>query len=69
MGAPDNLTIHRLVRYDGPEYLSRLDMGKEVPEELERHLENLYFSWQDTAFHVVKRRMFETVKIAWREEQ
>lgn len=69
MGASDNLTVHRTARHDGPLYLQRLDMGKEVPPELEAHLSNLYFTWQDPAFHVVKRDMFEKARVVWREEQ
>jgi hypothetical protein len=68
MGAPDNLTVHRSVRDHGPDYLKRLDMGKEVPPELEDHLIDLYFAWQDPAFHVVKRGMYQKAKVLWRDE-
>lgn len=68
MGPPDNLTVHRSVRDHGPDYLNRLDMGKEVPPDLEEHLINLYFSWQDPAFHVVKRGMYQKAKMRWRDE-
>lgn len=69
MGLPDNLTVHRSVRHDGPMYLDRLNMGKHVPQELEDHLMNLYFAWQDPAFHVVKRGMYERAKVQWRDGQ
>ena len=69
MGEPDNLTIHRSVRHDGPEYLKRLDIGKDVPPQFEDHLLNLYFAWQDPAFHVVKRSMFDQAKAISRNEQ
>lgn len=67
MPAPDNLTVHRTIRNDGQEYLDRLGMGKQVPPALEEHLVNLYFTWQDPAFHVVDRPMFEAAKVSWRE--
>ncbi|CAM1510981.1 Fc.00g084940.m01.CDS01 [Cosmosporella sp. VM-42] len=69
MPAPDNLTVHRTVRNDGQEYLDRLGIGKEVPPELEEHLANLYFAWQDPAFHVVNRGMFEAARVIWREKK
>lgn len=69
MGAPDNLTVHRSVRTHGPEYLNHLNMGKEVPEELENHLINLYFAWQDPALHVVKREMYKEAKVLWRDQE
>ncbi|KAK2594020.1 hypothetical protein QQS21_008282 [Conoideocrella luteorostrata] len=69
MGAPDDFTVHRTVRHDGPIYLEQLNMGKSVPQDLEDHLSNLYFAWQDPAFHVVKRDIFEKAKATWRVEQ
>ncbi|KAH6989305.1 fungal-specific transcription factor domain-containing protein [Ilyonectria sp. MPI-CAGE-AT-0026] len=69
MPAPDNLTIHRTIRNDGQEYLDCLGMGKPVPLELEKHLVNLYFTWQDPAFHVVNRAMFEAAKTTWTDSQ
>ncbi|KAK7421877.1 hypothetical protein QQZ08_009755 [Neonectria magnoliae] len=69
MPAPDNLTVHRTIRNDGQEYLDRLGMGKVVPFELEEHLVNLYFAWQDPAFHVVNRAMFEAAKASWVERE
>ncbi|KAH8659465.1 fungal-specific transcription factor domain-containing protein, partial [Ilyonectria robusta] len=69
MPAPDNLTVHRTVRNDGQEYLDFLGLGKAVPPELEAHLTNLYFTWQDPAFHVVNREMFEAAKATWTDNQ
>ncbi|KAJ4174631.1 hypothetical protein NW754_005050 [Fusarium falciforme] len=69
MPAPDNLTIHRTVRNNGQEYLDRLGIGKSVPADLEEHLVNLYFTWQDAAFHVVNRAMFEEARINWRDSK
>ncbi|POR36832.1 Uncharacterized protein TPAR_02968 [Tolypocladium paradoxum] len=69
MPAPDNLTVHRTVRNDGQEYLDRLGIGKEVPHELEEHLTDLYFAWQDPTFHAVDRAMFESARISWRQNK
>lgn len=65
MPAPDNMTVHRTVRNDGQEYLDRLDIGKDVPNDIEDHLVNLYFTWQDPASHVVQREMYEKAKVQW----
>ncbi|KAF9875237.1 hypothetical protein CkaCkLH20_07057 [Colletotrichum karsti] len=67
MPTPDNMTVHRTVRNDGQEYLDRLDIGKEVPAEIEEHLVKLYFTWQDPASHVVQRNMYESAKLRWQE--
>ncbi|KAF7553674.1 hypothetical protein G7Z17_g3452 [Cylindrodendrum hubeiense] len=67
--ARDTSSSYRNIRGDGKEHLDRLGIGKEVPIELEDHLENLYFSWQDPALHVVDRDMFEEAKINWRLNQ
>ncbi|EQB56632.1 hypothetical protein CGLO_03351 [Colletotrichum gloeosporioides Cg-14] len=61
------MTVHRTVRNDGQEILDRLDIGKEVPNDIEEHLVNLYFTWQDPASHVVKRDMYEKAKVQWRD--
>ncbi|KAL0932487.1 uncharacterized protein CTRU02_213440 [Colletotrichum truncatum] len=67
MPAPDNMTVHRTVRNDGQEYLDRLNIGKEVPNSIEEHLVNLYFTWQDPASHVVQRDMYERAQVQWRD--
>ncbi|KAI1102678.1 fungal-specific transcription factor domain-containing protein [Jackrogersella minutella] len=67
MPAPDNLTVHRTVRNDGQEYLDRIGIGKEVPQEMEDHLADLYFTWQGPALHVVNRIMYEEAKIRYQE--
>jgi hypothetical protein len=69
MPDPDNLTVHRTVRVDGPKYLKLLEIDKDVPLEIELHLVNLYFTWQDPTFHVVNRGMYETAKMRWLEEE
>lgn len=43
-----------------PPYLSEPE--GEVPTALERHLLDLYFSWQDPSFHVVDRSIYEEAK-------
>ncbi|OIW32335.1 hypothetical protein CONLIGDRAFT_572055 [Coniochaeta ligniaria NRRL 30616] len=60
-----SMNIHRTVRNDGEDHLARLGVNKRVPPEIEAHLVNLYFTWQDPAFHVVDRKMFEDAKEAW----
>ncbi|KAH6971311.1 fungal-specific transcription factor domain-containing protein [Ilyonectria destructans] len=65
----DTPSSYRNIRSDGQEYLDHLDIGKEVPMQLEDHLENLYFAWQDPALHVVDRATFEEAKINWRLNQ
>ncbi|KAI0905171.1 fungal-specific transcription factor domain-containing protein [Ustulina deusta] len=69
MPAPDNLTVHRTVRSDGQDYIDRLGIGAAVPSEIEEHLENLYFSWQDPALHVVNRSVYEEAKDRWKDEE
>lgn len=60
-----SMNIHRTIRNDGEDHLARLGLNKRVPPEIELHLMNLYFTWQDPAFHVVDRQMFEEAKDAW----
>lgn len=69
MPDPDNLTVHRTVRVDGPKYLKLLDIDKDIPPEIESHLISLYFTWQDPTFHVVNRAMYEKAKISWLNEE
>ncbi|KAJ0106945.1 hypothetical protein J7T55_011040 [Diaporthe amygdali] len=59
------MNVHRTVRNDGTEHLDRLGINKTVPPEIENHLMNLYFTWQDPSFHVVDRKMFEDARIKW----
>lgn len=65
----DRVNIHQAIRIDGLKHLDRLDLSKEVPSLLEDHLVNLYFTWQDPAFHVVDREMYENSKIQWHDGQ
>ncbi|KAF2095661.1 hypothetical protein NA57DRAFT_44435 [Rhizodiscina lignyota] len=65
MPSTDPMHVHRSIRNDGQEYLDRLEVGAEVPADLENHLVNLYFAWQDASFHVVDRDMYEKGKRKW----
>jgi hypothetical protein len=38
MPTPDNLTVHRTIRKYRQDYLNCLGIGKDIPEELEKHL-------------------------------
>ncbi|KAI1429897.1 fungal-specific transcription factor domain-containing protein [Xylaria sp. FL1777] len=69
MPAPDNFTVHRTIRSHGQDYIDRLGIGAAVPSEIEEHLENLYFSWQDPALHVVNRSVYEEAKDRWKDEE
>ena len=60
-----SMNVHRTIRNDGAEHLHRLGVNKEVPSEIEDHLMNLYFTWQDPSFHAVDRQMFEDAKVLW----
>lgn len=68
MPSTDPMHVHRSTREDGQEYLDRLGVGAEVPPDLEDHLINLYFTWQDSSFHIVDREMYENGKRQWHEE-
>ncbi|KAF6803824.1 fungal specific transcription factor [Colletotrichum musicola] len=65
----DSTGIPKSVRNDGQDHLDRLGVGKEVPLEVEEHLVNLYFAWQDPALHVVDRGMYEAAKSQWHDHQ
>lgn len=60
-----SMNVHRTIRNDGADHLDRLGINKMVPTEIEDHLMNLYFTWQDPSFHVVDRKMFEEAKVIW----
>ncbi|KAJ4413401.1 hypothetical protein N0V82_008570 [Gnomoniopsis sp. IMI 355080] len=61
------MNVHWTVRNDGIEHLRRLGLNKKVPPEIEQHLMDLYFTWQDPSFHVVDRKMFEEATRVWSE--
>jgi hypothetical protein len=63
------MNVHRTIRNDGAEHLERLGLNKEVPAEIEDHLMNLYFTWQDPSFHAIDRAMFEEARVIWRDKR
>ncbi|KXH50498.1 hypothetical protein CSAL01_08310 [Colletotrichum salicis] len=65
----DSLAIDRTVRNDGQEQLDNMGYGKLVPQDLEDHLINLYFTWQDPFQHVVDRTLYEEAKHSWHEQE
>ncbi|KAK7743959.1 hypothetical protein SLS62_010421 [Diatrype stigma] len=69
MPAADNSTVHRTIRDNGGDTLERLGLGQEVPQELEQHLTNLYFTWQDPSLHIVDRAMYEKSRALWTENR
>ncbi|KAK1716026.1 fungal-specific transcription factor domain-containing protein [Colletotrichum acutatum] len=65
----DTLAVDRTVRNDGQEHLDNMGYGKQVPQDLEDHLINLYFTWQDPFQHVVDRDLYEEAKHSWHERE
>ncbi|KXH27185.1 hypothetical protein CSIM01_12054 [Colletotrichum simmondsii] len=65
----DTLAVDRTVRNDGQEHLDNMGYGKQVPQDLEDHLINLYFTWQDPFQHVVDRTLYEEAKHSWHERE
>ncbi|KAJ5545817.1 fungal-specific transcription factor domain-containing protein [Penicillium frequentans] len=68
MPTPDNLTIYRTIRKDGQDHLNRMGLDKEVPQSMEEHLINLYFTWHNPSVDVVNRDMYEMAKQQWKEQ-
>ncbi|RDW76947.1 hypothetical protein BP6252_05000 [Coleophoma cylindrospora] len=52
----------RSVRTEGEEVLSRAGLERKISEDLERHLEDLYFRWEDPSIHVVDEEMYFLAK-------
>lgn len=68
-GVDGVMNVHsRTVRNDGMDYLNSLGIGKEVPPDIEEHLVNLYFAWQDPAAHIVDRAIYESARIKWHND-
>ncbi|KAK1533504.1 hypothetical protein CPAR01_10212 [Colletotrichum paranaense] len=65
----DTLAVDRTVRNDGQEHLDNMGYGKQVPQDLEDHLINLYFTWQDPFQHVVDRTLYDEAKHSWHERE
>lgn len=68
MPTPDNLTICRTIRKDGQDHLNRMGLDREVPQSMEEHLINLYFTWHNPSVDVVNRDMYEMAKQQWKEQ-
>ena len=58
----------RSVRYDGQDILNHLRIGQAVDQDLEDHLVELYFTWQNPSTYVVDKEMFMTARAKWRNE-
>jgi hypothetical protein len=65
MPLQDGFGLHRTVRADGIESLRLLGLEKKVPVDLENELTALYFSWQDPAFHMVGKDIYQEAKSSW----
>lgn len=58
-------TLHRSIRFDGEEALARAGLNQRIDPDLEKHLEDLYFRWEDPAIHVVDEEMYFLAKSAY----
>lgn len=58
----------RTVRHDGQDILNHLRVGQPVDQELEDHLVELYFTWQNPTTYVVDKEMYMTARSKWRNE-
>lgn len=54
LSRPPNRSVHA----EGDEVLSRAGLDRQLDAEFEKHLENLYFRWEDPAIHVVDEEMY-----------
>lgn len=45
--------LHRSIRFEGGESLARAGLNQRIDPDLEKHLEDLCFRWEDPAIHVV----------------
>lgn len=59
----------RTLRQDGQDVLNSLGIGQMVDQELEDHLVELYFTWQNPSAYVVDKEMYITARSKWRDEQ
>jgi len=58
-------TPTRSIRTEGSSTLHRAGIGQEVDQEFEKHLEELYFTWEDPAIHVVDEEMYYLEQAKW----
>lgn len=59
----------RTLRQDGQDVLNSLGIGQMVDQQLEDHLVELYFTWQNPSAYVVDKEMYITARSKWRDEQ
>lgn len=57
--------LRRSIRLEGEEALARTELNQRIDPELEKHLEDLYFRWEDPAIHVVDEEMYFLAKNAY----
>ncbi|KFY09392.1 hypothetical protein V491_08223 [Pseudogymnoascus sp. VKM F-3775] len=57
--------LRRSIRLEGEEALARAELNQRIDPELEKHLEDLYFRWEDPAIHVVDEEMYFLAKNAY----
>lgn len=67
---PDGLSslpraLSRSVRIEGEEVLARAGLNRRIDHLIERHLEDLYFRWEDAAIHVLDEEMYFLAKSAY----
>lgn len=55
----------RSIRTEGKEVLERAGLGQRVDPEIEKHLADLYFKWEDPAIHVVDEEMYHEEHEKW----
>lgn len=56
----------RHVATEGAQVLARAGLDHPVPLDVERHLAELYFAWEDPAIHVVDEEVFFLEKQKWK---
>lgn len=57
--------LHRSIRLEGEEALARAELNQRIDPDLEKHLEDLYFRWEDPAIHVVDEEIYFLAKSAY----
>lgn len=55
----------RCIRTEGKEALIRAGLGQIVDPEIERHLADMYFRWEDPAIHVIDEDMYHEEHEKW----
>lgn len=57
----------RSIRKNGQQLLEHAGVGQTVDPELEDHLIDLYFAWEDPSSHIVDREMYYEQRKLWKE--